>query len=268
MRLKNAIDKIKQEKLEVAPKPSESLGEQHNSQTYNTFNYTQTKVTLTDPQVLSNNRIVTHNKNDPRSVPFQMLRSKVLRELRINGWNSIAVSAPTPGAGKSQVAVNLAISIAQEVNQTVLIVDMDLRRPSIHKYFDLDPEYGVQDCVELGIPVTKALVNPGIERLVLLPGRNRTLNSSETLSLPSVKALTDELRSKYESRIIIYDLPPLLVSDDVMVFLPNVDCSLLIVESGKNTPKEVEASINMLNSKPLLGTILNKERRQEKIYLY
>jgi capsular exopolysaccharide synthesis family protein len=197
-----------------------------------------------------------------------MLRAKVLQDLRKNDWSTIAISAPTPGAGKSLVTVNLAMSIAMEVNQTVLIVDMDLRQPSLHEYFSFEPEYGVQDYIQNDIELQDIMVNPGVERLSILPGRKRMLNSSEKLASPKIRALTEELKSRYKSRIVIYDLPPLLVSDDVMVFLPYVDCSLLVVESGVNTQDEIEASMKLAEVKPLLGTVLNKEVEYKNLYVY
>lgn len=230
--------------------------------------YTNTQVINVSNETLTENRVIAQNKEDPRSTPFHMLRAKVLQDLRKNDWSTIAISAPTPGAGKSLVTVNLAMSIAMEVNQTVLIVDMDLRQPSLHKYFSLKPEYGVQDYIQNDIGIQDMLINPGVERLSILPGRERMLNSSEKLASPKIKALTEELKNRYKSRIVIYDLPPLLVSDDVMVFLPYVDCSLLVVESGVNTQEEIEASMKLAEVKPLLGTVLNKEVEYKNVYVY
>lgn len=235
---------------------------------FNKIQYTRTKVVPVSNETLTNNRIVAQNKEDPASVPFAMLRARVLRELRDNGWNNLAISAPTAGAGKSLVAVNLAMSISMEANQTVLLVDMDLRQPSVHTYFSLEPEYGVQDYLERDISLADIMINPGVERLSIIPGRKRVINSSETLALPQVKSLTEELSGRYDSRIIIYDLPPYLVSDDAMVFLPSVDCSLLVVESGVSTKEEIEESIKMASVKPLIGTVLNKEVEGRKLYVY
>lgn len=254
---------VEKEIEQVSRKPIQADSSGHESITYTT-----TKVVNVSNETLTANRVIAQNKEDPRSTPFHMLRAKVLKELRDNNWNSLAISAPTPGAGKSLVTVNLAMSIAMEVNQTVLIVDMDLRQPSLHKYFSIEPEYGVQDYIENDVSVKEMLINPGVERLSIIPGRKRMLNSSEKLASPKVKALTEELKNRYESRIVIYDLPPLLVSDDVMVFLPYVDCSLLVVESGKNTQDEIESSIGIIKEKPLIGTVLNKEIEHKKIYVY
>lgn len=238
------------------------------SVSFNNIKYTSTKVIPVTNETLTENRVIAQNKEDPNSVPFSMLRTKVLREMRSNGWSSLAISAPTPGAGKSLVATNLAVSIAMEANQTVLLVDMDLRQPSVHRYFSLEPELGIQDYLESNAPISDIMFNPGIERLSVVPGRKRMLNSSETLATPLVKSLTEELKRRYESRIIIYDLPPYLVSDDVLVFLPYIDCSLLVVESGVNTKEEIEQSCKAASCRPFLGVVLNKDVAQKKVRVY
>lgn len=230
--------------------------------------YTQTKKIPVSEESLMENRVISRSKLDPRATKFQILRTKVLQQMRKRDWNSLAITAPTPGAGKSLVAANLACSIAMEGNQSVLLVDMDLRKPSIHKYFGFKPEWGIHDILDESASVEDVLINPGVDNLVVMPGRKGVLNSSEQISTPLVKNLVEELKSRYKSRLVIFDLPPVLVSDDVMVFLPYVDCSLLVVESGGNTPKEVEATLDTFGTNPLLGTILNKVQNISKNFIY
>ncbi|TCK07533.1 CpsD/CapB family tyrosine-protein kinase [Marinobacterium mangrovicola] len=230
--------------------------------------YTTTRVINVDRSAMLENRVVSLEKENPDSIAFSMLRTKVLSEMRANDWTSLAISAPTPGAGKSLVAVNLAVSIALEANQTVLLVDMDLRQPSIHRYFGIEPKYGITDHLGSNVSLGEIMFNPGIERISVIPGRKRIVNSSETLASLKVKELVAELKSRYQKRLVIFDLPPYLVSDDALVFLPYVDCSLLVVESGKNNKYEIEESLSMAKVRPLIGTILNKDRAFKKINVY
>lgn len=230
--------------------------------------YTNTRIEPVSNEVLTRNRVVAQNKEDPNSVPFAMLRAKVLQEMRRNDWTTLAITAPTAGAGKSLVAVNLAMAIAMEVNQTVLLVDMDLRKPSINRYFGVEPGLGVQDYLERDVPLNEIMFNPGVERLSVIPSRRGTLRSAETLASPKVTELAQELRNRYENRIIIYDLPPALATDDSMVFLPNTDCSLLIAEAGVTTEKDIVETLRSLSTKPCLGVILNKTTENKKMYVY
>jgi capsular exopolysaccharide synthesis family protein len=217
---------------------------------------------------LAENRVVAGLSGDPRSQLFRMLRTQVLRKMREHDWRTLAITAPTSGAGKSLIAVNLAISIAMEVNQTVLLVDLDLRSPTIHQYFDFQPEQGIQDYFESDVPLSQIMVNPGLDRLVLLPGRGSIENSSEIVSSPKMITLADELRRRYASRYVIYDLPPLLVIDDAIAFMPNVDCSLFVVEKGRNTEDEVKKSLRLLQGTHMVGAVLNKVRIKENTNYY
>lgn len=267
-RIKKALDKSRSKRrqglLQKVQVAVESKSESDHA--FEQIGYTQTRHIKVPQSVLTENRLIAGNRTDPRATSFRMLRTQVLHVMRENGWTSLAITGPTKGIGKSLVATNLAISISLEVNQTVLLVDVDLRRPSIHKYFDFEPEQGLLDYLQGDARLENLLVNPAFQRLVLLPGRGATSESSELLSSPRMISLVKELKSRYESRIIIFDMPPLLDLDDAMVFLPNVDSTLLVVENGKNTQSEVQKSMRLLGSTHLIGTVLNKADEEIRDY--
>lgn len=220
--------------------------------------YTQTRRVMPDIDVLRDRRVVAMQKHDPIADYFRMLRTKILKQLRANDWSSFAVTAPTQGAGKSMIATNLAISIAMEVNQTVLLVDFDLRFPKLNWYFDLEVQYGLLDYLQGDVPLNQIMVNPGIERLVILPGHGQAKGSSELISSPKMKQMVNDIKSRYSSRIIIFDMPPVLAVDDVLAAMDYYDAALLVVEDGVNKPEEVTKSLQMLSHTNLLGTVLNK----------
>lgn len=271
--IQKAIKKAKAERQDSKSSPSKlSSSSLFPRRIENTFEkgsitYNQTKIIKKTPEELAERRLVAGLQNDPRSTLFKLLRTQVLQQLRENNWNSLAITAATQGAGKSLVAANLAISISLEVNHTVLLVDLDLRRPSVHKYFDFKPEYGLRDYLMDSVPIQDILVNPGFERLVLLPGRGSTYDASELISSHKMMKLVEELKYRYNSRMVIFDLPPLLAVDDAMVFLPHVDSALLVVENGKNTEEEVLKSMKLLEHTNYIGTVLNKsDEGKEKHY--
>ncbi len=133
-------------------------------------------------------------RNDPRSVAFHVLRAQILKKLRTHGWRSIAITSSKTGEGKSVVATNLAISISMEFNQTVLLVDADLRRPGVSDLLGIEAEQGLGDCLEKNTPLADVLVNPGMERLVVLPSTGKFANASELLSGPRMQRLAEELK--------------------------------------------------------------------------
>ncbi len=265
-RIKKALDKsrtIKRKGLLEQVRMEKPVARDH---PFEQIEYTQSRHIDIPQNVLSENRLIAGNRADPRATSFRMLRTQVLHTMRENDWISLAITGPSSGIGKSLIATNLAISISFEVNQTVLLVDLDLRRPSIHKYFGFDPEYGLADYLNGDAELKDMFINPEFKRLVLLPGKGSTSESSELLSSPRMQNLMKDLKGKYQSRIIIFDLPPLLHVDDAMVFLPNVDATLLVIENGKNTQSEVQNSMRLLEATNLLGTVLNKADEEIRDY--
>ncbi len=232
--------------------------------------YSRTRSVKLNPKLLRERRIIAALKNEPQADMFRVLRTKVLKAMRDNNWHSLAITGATPGVGKSVVAVNLAIALAMEVNQTVLLVDADMRRPSVAWHLGFNVQFGLADYLTEELPLEDILVNPGIQRLVVLPGRGSQTFSSELLSSPRMVSLVEELKARYASRIVLFDLPPLLAADDALLFMPYFDAALLVVEDGKNTAEDVRRSLQLLDDTNLIGTVLNKAQKIERsdAYLY
>jgi capsular exopolysaccharide synthesis family protein len=193
---------------------------------------------------------------------FKILRTQVMHRLRENGWNVVGVTSPGHGEGKTLTAVNLAVSLAMEITQTVLLVDANLRSPSIHEAFGLNDCPGLADFLLDDTPVEDLLIHPGIGRFVLFPGGRPIPNSTEILTSPKMLGLVEEFKHRYPSRVVIFDLPPLLYTADVLAFAPYIDALLLVVEEGKTTVEELQHSLLLVkDSRPVLGTVMNKAGR-------
>lgn len=233
-----------------------------------TIEYTETRVFEPDPGLLRANRVIAGRTGDAVADAYRMLRTRIMRVMDEHGWNSIAVTSAGAGEGKTLTAVNLAISMAREVDKTVLLVDLDLRRPGVHRIFGLEPAQGVADFLRGDAGLSDVLVNPGIERFVMLPGRGRVEDSSELLTSPRMKALSEEIKSRYRDRIVVFDLPPVLVVDDALAFAPQVDAFVLVVEEGKTQSDDIAAASKVLSNAKILGTILNKAEEAMRDYYY
>jgi capsular exopolysaccharide synthesis family protein len=218
--------------------------------------YTHTQIIDTPSEILRSRRVITRDNDSTVSDSYRILRSQILLRMRQNGWNSIAITSPTAGSGSTLSAINLAISIAQDVNHTVLLADLDLRNPSIHRYFTEREVFGLSDYL-LDSEIPGLLFNPGIDRLVVLPGNVPIADSSEMLGSPKMLELIGEIKSRYDSRIVIFDLPPLLSSDDVLVLAPHVDAILMVVRDGHTGKKELRRAQEMLDGFNVIGTLLN-----------
>ncbi|HEC26170.1 MAG TPA: polysaccharide biosynthesis tyrosine autokinase [Gammaproteobacteria bacterium] len=230
--------------------------------------YTSTRKIHISPEVLRDNHIIINTINDLSASAYNLLRTRVLQQMREHNWNTLAITSSLAGEGKTLTAINLAISLAREVNNTVLLVDLDLRRPTIHRYMGFEPEYGLSDYLQKGTQLENILVNPGIERLVILPGNKEISNSSEMLSSPKMKGLVEELKSRYQSRLILFDLPPLLAIDDALAFSPFIDSMLMVIEDEKTTEDELKRAFDMLHNVNVIGTMLNKSIASQKQYGY
>jgi protein-tyrosine kinase len=221
--------------------------------------YTRTRSLDIPLSVLRQKRVMAAYDKGPFADAYKILRTQVMHRLRENHWNVLGVTSPGHGEGKTLTAVNLAASLAMETSQTVLLVDADLRSPSIHEVFGLDDCPGLADYLLDDAPVEDLLIHPGIGRFVLLPGGRTISNSTEILTSPKMVALVEEFKHRYPARIIIFDLPPLLHTADVLAFSPYTDALLLVGEDGKTTVEEMQRALALVkNSRPVLGTVLNK----------
>ncbi len=219
--------------------------------------YTHTRVLVTPPQRLREKRVISGFADDPVADTYRILRTQMLLRMRREGWGSIGVTSPTAGCGSTLTAVNLSISLAQDINHTVLLVDLDLRNPGVHSYFTDESVRGLSDYL-LDNEIPDLLFNPGINRLVVLPGNQPIAESSEFLSSPRMVDMVNEVKSRYESRLTVFDLPPVLSSDDVMVVSPHVDVLLMVIEDGKTSRDELARAMEMLKGVNVIGTVLNK----------
>ena len=230
--------------------------------------YTETKVFTPSPAVLDANRVIGGVSASAATDAFRMLRTRVLQRMRDNGWNSLMITSAKPDEGKSLTAVNLAISLAREVTHTVLLVDLDLRRPGLHEFFGYETETGLVDVLRSGAPLSDALFNPAIERLVVLPNRQREEDSSELLSAPEMLDVIAEIKSRYPERIVLFDLPPVLATDDALAFSPNVDAALVVVEEGATQQEDLAAVFEIMKDVNILGVVMNKSREGSGPYYY
>ncbi|WP_369991808.1 CpsD/CapB family tyrosine-protein kinase [Pseudomonas xanthosomatis] len=230
------------------------------------FDYVQTRVVPLNAEHLERQRIVAYNKNSNMNWAFDLLRTQVLQMMEENGWRTLAITSPTPEAGKTVLATNLAMSIAHHTNKTALLVDFDLRRPRVGKALGLSMEKALNELLDGSAQLGEVLVNPTLPRFVVLPTREPIPLSTEVLSSTRVSNLISELRDRYESRICIFDLPPLLSSDDAITVLPKFDCVLLVVANGSNSKKDIEDCSYHLGQSNLLGTVLNKAEVEPRTY--
>jgi capsular exopolysaccharide synthesis family protein len=254
-KLQNAMDRFKaqQQSTHAPPRPDAAYPAPPPA-----IVYSRTRPIVIQEDVLRRRRILTGH-DSPFADAYKILRTQVLHRLRENGWNMLGVTSPRDGAGKTLTAINLAIATATEPTQTVLLVDADLRAPQIHAEFGLEQGPGLTEFLLDGRPIEELLLHPGLGRLIVLPGGRGTAQSAELLTSQRMIALGKELKHRYASRVVIFDLPPVLDRADVLAFSPQLDALVLVVEDGKTSEPDLRQALQALKGGvPILGTVLNK----------
>ena len=220
--------------------------------------YTRTRSVEVPLATLKAHRVLTAFGEEPLAHTYRTLCAQLLRQMDDKGWNVLGVTGPGRGVGKTLTAVNLAVSLAMESHYTVLLVDGDLHHPGVQHLLGLEEAQGLADHLLHGAPVEELLVHPGIRRLTVLPAGRRLASPAGLLGSARMHALASELKCRYPSRMIVYDLPSLHRAADMLAFSSCLDAVLMVVEAGRTTTEEVEHAARLLNGLPLIGTVLNK----------
>ena len=259
------MEKI-QQALERARKQREgsdkSVSDRHShTDDVQSIEYTRTKSMEGHADLQRENRILSAMEHNDYADAFKILSTQVMQRMEEHQWSSLAVTSVGDDAGKTTTAINLGISIAKEIEYTVLLVDTNLRKPELHKYFGITPELGLSDYLQSNIDLADILIQPGdIDHFVILPGGSPILHSTELLGSPKMCSLAEELKARYPKRIIIFDLPPVLKTADTLSFVPCVDCALIVVEDDTTKETELKETIEILSVTNIIGTVLNKAK--------
>jgi Mrp family chromosome partitioning ATPase len=213
-----------------------------------------------DEKTLEAERVVSYRKADPAHVAFDVLRTRLLKVCRDNGWTRVAITSPTKACGKSMVCANLAFSLARNDDTRTILLDLDLKLPRLARVFGVKPGAGAAAFLS-GASAPEAFLTRIGSNLAVGLNVERVRNSAELIQSPQAAATLGAMIDRYRPEIVLYDLPPLLVSDDVIGLLPQVDAVLLVVAAGQSTAKDVSACETLLaDAANLVGVVLNKCR--------
>lgn len=203
--------------------------------------------------------IVTLNEPEsPISEEYRKLKSMLVKAGRQNGsCNTLMVTSSVAGEGKSITAINLAITLAQEYDHTVLLIDTDLRKSSLQKYLNLNPGIGLSDCLINDIDIGQALIKTKLGRLSFLPAGNRVKNPAELLSSAKMKTLINEMKRRYSDRFIIVDAPPVLPSAETRILGTLFDGIVFVVKEGMVPLRSINDALEILSDTNILGVVFN-----------
>lgn len=221
-------------------------------------------------RTLDKNLVITANRTDPAYASFDVLRTRLVQALREKGWHRVAITSPTTGCGKSFTAANLAMTLSRYEDCRTVLLDLDLRRPSLMRYLGASNVGSLGDVLRGEVPFSEHLKL--IEASNINVGKNLAIGlnekpepyAAELFQTPKTRDVLTQMTADYEPDVILYDLPPALAQDDVLAFRPYFDCVLLVVGGGISTAKEVkEVNRRIGEDKPVLGVVLNMAEGSE-----
>ena len=226
------------------------------------YDFQSLTVHTVDERHLEKMRVVAHMASHPMAPAFDILRTSVVQLMTENNWQTIAITSPTPGCGKTVTAINLALSIARIPKKQVILLDLDMRRPLISSYLGIKPKGGLFELLTNELPVEECMVHVNVagNRLSIIPNRTAIQNPAEVIGSKEMTDLLHRLRSANGSPTIVIDTPPMLLCDDVLTLLPNIDCVALNIAEKMSKAEEVIACERHLKSVNYLGLILTKSQ--------
>jgi protein-tyrosine kinase len=177
----------------------------------------------------------------------------------IHNGNLIMVTSALPGEGKSFTAINLAISIAMEMDNTVMLVDADVARPTVLSMLGLQPTEGLLDVVTANsLDISGVLLRTNIEKLSILPSGTQHQRATELLASDAMIRLLDDMAKRYPDRIIIFDSPPLLATTEARALATHMGQIVVVVQAGETSQGAVKEALSTIAACPLKLMVLNQ----------
>ena len=212
-----------------------------------------------------------HIQEEFRHIKRKLLNNAFgLASKTLHNSNLIMVSSSHPNEGKTFVAINLALSIALEQDKTVLLVDADVLRPSLHRELEFDSKKGLLEYLLAEVPsLSDIIYSTNIDNLKLIPAGKPHHLTNELLASERMERLAKELAERYPDRIVIFDCPPIIGVTETPVLSDLVGQALVVVEESKTKTDDVKTAVSQLNSDIALGLVMNKTIRSKKdVYGY
>ena len=228
--------------------------------------YAESKTVAIDVNVAVRNHCVALSPAYTEIDYYKVLRTQLRQMDRGADWKTVMITSVSPGEGKTVTAINLAATFAREYSQTVLLVDADLRRQSIHRYLGYASDRGLLDYLESKMPMRDIMVWPGIDKFTIISGGGVVEDSAEWMGSPRMRELVAELKDRYDDRHVIFDVPPVMGCADTLAFAPLVDRIILVVGAGHTRQQDLEKALEMLPQEKVAGFVLNQFNDARRLY--
>lgn len=194
------------------------------------------------------------------SSAVDVLRTKMLQQMRQNEWRRVAITSPGSACGKTTVALNLAASMARQSELRTILIDLDMRRPALGKLLGIRDRDSFWNVVEGQVTFAEQAVRLN-DNVIVSVNCSPAPDPSELMASSAIKHLIDEIEATYAPDVMMFDMPPMLVNDDNLAFFDKIDCALLVAAAESTTVAQVDVcERDLATQTALLGVILNKCR--------
>jgi len=211
-----------------------------------------------DPDHAAQNHLILGHSDAAVGRLFDILRTQLLQALQERGWTRVAVTAPTRGCGATFVAANLALSLARRHAGRTVLVDLDLRAPALGERFGVQAPGAIRDLLTADAPMESLFCRVG-RGLILGLNAQVEPDAAELLQSPATAQALEAMIDDLSPDVVIYDLPPVLESDDVLAFLPEVDGVLLVSDGSQTSAADIRDCERLFKDRTtLIGVVLNR----------
>jgi protein-tyrosine kinase len=225
-----------------------------------------------DPETCRERRLLISSaagEHDRAAVAaYRMLRTRLLHRARSKNWSTIAVTSAGPNDGKTLTVLNLALSMAREKSRDIVLLDMDMRNPSVCSTLHVHAPHEMRDFLEHGERVNEMFFSIGSENLLIAGGTTPAEHASELLAGPRFDELIQVIKRGTVDPMVLIDLPPVLVTDDALVVAPKVDALLVVASEGLTNRAELAKALDLLSEFPIAGVVLNRAAETTPDYNY
>jgi protein-tyrosine kinase len=213
-----------------------------------------------NPAHLESTRLAAYDPLCEGGRYYDMLRTQVLQTMDQNGWQTLAITSPTAACGKTVTACNLALSIARLSERAVLLVDVDLHKPKVAEYLGIQAKSGLLGVLQNRVGLSDAIIRASIaqNQMLVLPGEVCKSGSAEWMASQAMVTSLQALKREFRSHVIILDLPPVLIGDDVISILPQIESVLLVTGVGTSSVSDIKECNKHLRSTPIVRVVVNK----------
>jgi protein-tyrosine kinase len=263
-KLQNAIEKARQKRGDVAPQPKQGGYTTEAETTTAPLGIWEALQPLSlDHALLTRNRVVTMAAGQA-ATSFDILRTKVLLQMRENGWTRLAITSPHPACGKTTIACNLALGMTRQPDLSAILFDLDMRRPGVARTLGHTPQHSIREMMEGKVDFDEQAVRIG-GNLAISMARTPMADPTSLLLDKATATKLDQIEAAYAPDLMIFDLPPMLTGDDTRAFLKNVDCALLVLRAEESKSSQIDTSEKEIAKYTnVLGMVLNSCRHTDE----